>query len=84
MQGCASFGGMDSITTAAQWLTQHPFLVLGVLVILAGALRAGASLHAGFRSRKARGLRLRTAKEQQRFDPVGTVYSPKGYRRQRR
>ena len=74
---------MDSITTAARWLTEHPFLVLGALVILAGALKAGASLRAGFRSRRARGLRLRTAEEQRRFDPVRAVYSPKSYRKPR-
>lgn len=65
-------------------MTQHPLLVLGALVILAGALKAGASLRAGFRSRKAGVLRLRTAEEQQRFDPVRAVYSPKGYRKPRR
>ena len=75
---------MDSITTTARWLTQHPFLVLCVLVILAAALKAGASLRAGFRSRRARGLRLRPAQEQAHFDPVRAVYSPKGYRKPRR
>lgn len=75
---------MDSITTTARWLTQHPFLVLCALVILAGALKAGAILRAGFRSRRGKELRLRTAEEQQRFDPVRAVYSPKGYRKPRR
>ena len=64
-------------------MTEHPFLVLCVLVILAGALKAGANLRAGFRSRRGTVLRLRTTEEQQRFDPLRAKYCPKGYRKPR-
>lgn len=59
----------------------HPWTVLGVLVILAAAVKAGETLRAGWKRRKSRAVRLRSEQEQKRFDPLATVYQPKGYRR---
>lgn len=81
--GCASFGSMNSIALAAQWIVNHPWAVLGALVILAAAIRLVGRLGAKSQSRKALAL-LRPAREQARFDPLTTVYSPKSYRRERR
>lgn len=73
---------MDSIALVARWMAQHPFAVLGALVTLAAAIKLVWRLRAGFRSSKARAL-LRTVQEQKRFEPVQTVYNPKGYRKPR-
>ena len=78
----ASFCGMDSISWAAKWVAQHPWQVLCALVILAAVLKLAERLRAGWSSRKGTGL-MRSAQEQAQFDPVQTVYAPKGYRRER-
>ena len=74
---------MDLVETAARWVTLHPWKVLCALVILAGTWKAVERLRAGSSSRKGKGL-MRSAREQARFDPAQTVYSPKGYRRERK
>lgn len=63
-------------------MAQHPFEVLDALVTLEAAIKPVGHLRAGFRSSKALAL-LRPVQEQNRFEPVQTVYNPKGYRKPR-
>ena len=78
----ANFGGMDFEALVELFLL-HPWMVSGGMVILAGMATALARRLWGSRRRRAWGLRLRSAEEQQRFAPVQTVYMPKRYRLKR-
>lgn len=73
---------MDSVEWAARWVALHPWMVLCGMVILAAAWKAGERLRVGWSSRR-KGL-LRSAQEQRQFDPLSSVYCPKGYRRERK
>lgn len=68
---------LDSVAT-----NNHLALLAG-LVILAAIVLAVWRLRVGSAKTKGQVLRLRSAREQAKFEPVRTVYHPKGYRRPR-
>lgn len=74
---------MDTVFAAAGWVASHPLLVLGAVVAFAAVVSLAGRLRAAARRRRAARVRLRTPKEQGRFNPVSTVYAPKQYRRPR-
>lgn len=81
---CASFGAMNLTKWAVDLFQQHPWAVSFGLVILATALTGYMQrLWSSRRRRKASAVRLRNAEEQAHFEPVKTVYAPRGYRRWR-
>lgn len=65
------------MTAALNWINAHPWISLA---LLAAACLWALRRH---RTRRRPDLRIRTRREQARFDPLQTVYSPKGYRRPR-
>ena len=70
-----------SIMTAAQWAIAHPWLVFGALLAL--AIKLAGLFRTGARRGKKPARLMRSRKQQGRFDPVRTHYSPKQYRRER-
>lgn len=78
-----SLGGMDFLSSGLAWFQRSPWLVSCALVILAAALMGAVIRLSGSKRRMASVRLLRTPREQKRFDPMGTVYDPRPYRRRR-
>lgn len=74
---------MNSIAQAAAWIAQHPLFAVASVIFLATVFKCAQVVRKRWRIRKASTLRIRPQKEQARFEPVRTVYTPKGYRRER-